>query len=153
MAGGAPALLPYSSLTLPQLCPIFNRMVEYLSAQLDNTFHAVSDPTRRAILKMLTNRQARVTEIAKSFPVSLNAISKHLKVLEQAGLIHREIKGRDHIFQLDPDPLKEASDWFASYRQFWEERLEAMERHIIRNRVRRKNHGRPRSRKRNNRHS
>jgi DNA-binding transcriptional ArsR family regulator len=115
-------------------------MVEYIPKHLDKTFHAVSDPTRRAILKMLSERQARVTEIAKSFPYSLNAVSKHLKVLEQAGLIHREIKGRDHICQLDPLPLQEASDWFAQYRQFWEERLDAMERHIILKRKRRENH-------------
>jgi DNA-binding transcriptional ArsR family regulator len=92
---------------------MFNHMVEHSFTQLDNTFHAVSDPTRRAILKMLSKRQARVTEIAKSFPYSLNAISKHLKVLEQAGLIRREIKGREHICQLDPSPLQEASNWFA----------------------------------------
>ncbi|HJZ11139.1 MAG TPA: metalloregulator ArsR/SmtB family transcription factor [Acidobacteriota bacterium] len=128
-------------------------MVEYRYTQLDNTFHAVSDPTRRAILKMLSERQARVTEIAKSFPYSLNAISKHLKVLEQAGLIRREIKGRDHFCQLDPAPLQEASDWFAFYRQFWEERLDAMERHIIMNRKRRKNHARTSTTKRDNRNS
>ena len=127
-------------------------MVEYIG-QLDNTFHAVADPTRRAILKMLSERQARVTEIAKSFPYSLNAISKHLKVLEQAGLIRREIKGRDHFCQLDSAPLQEASDWFAFYRQFWEERLDAMERYITRNRKRRKNHARTSTTKRDNRNS
>ena len=127
-------------------------MVEYIG-QLGNTFHAVADPTRRAILKMLSERQARVTEIAKSFPYSLNAISKHLKVLEQAGLIRREIKGRDHFCQLDPAPLQEASDWFAFYRQFWEERLDAMESYIITNRKRRKNRDRTRTTKRKNRNS
>ena len=127
-------------------------MVEY-SEQLDNTFHAVSDPTRRAILKMLSDRQARVTDIAKSFPHSLNAISKHLKVLEQAGLIRREIKGRNHICQLDPAPLQEASGWFAHYRQFWEERLDAMERHIIKSRRRRKVYAGTRRTKRNNRNT
>jgi DNA-binding transcriptional ArsR family regulator len=127
-------------------------MVEY-TIQLDNTFHAVSDPTRRAILKILSVRQARVTDIAKSFPYSLNAISKHLKVLEQAGLIRREIKGRDHICQLDPAPLQKASDWFTQYRQFWEERLEAMERHIIMKRNRRKTHARSNTTKRDHRNS
>ena len=127
-------------------------MVEYIE-QLDNTFHAVSDPTRRAILKMLSERQARVTDIAKSFPYSLNAISKHLKVLEQAGLIRREIKGRDHICQLDPAPLQEASDWFAHYRQFWEQRLDAMEQYIIQKRKRRKIRVRKSNPKRNNRNS
>ena len=127
-------------------------MVEYYK-QLDNTFHAVADPTRRAILRMLSDRQARVTEIAKSFPYSLNAISKHLKVLEQAGLIRREIKGRDHFCRLDPAPLQEASDWFAQYRLFWEERLDAMESYITRNRKRRKNHARTSTTKRDNRNS
>jgi DNA-binding transcriptional ArsR family regulator len=125
-------------------------MVEY-SEQLDHTFHAVADPTRRAILKILSEGRARVTEIAKSFPYSLNAISKHLKVLEQAGLIRREIKGRDHFCRLDPAPLQEASDWFASYQQFWEERLDAMESYITRNRKRRNNHAG--TTKRNNRNS
>jgi DNA-binding transcriptional ArsR family regulator len=128
-------------------------MVEYLSTQLDNTFRAVSDPTRRAILKMLSNRQARVTEIAKSFPYSLNAVSKHLKVLEQAGLIHREIKGRDHICRLDPAPLQEASDWFTFYRRFWEERLDAMEHRILMSKKRRKNHAATGRKKRKNRNS
>ena len=89
---------------------------------------------------MLSERQARVTEIAKHFPYSLNAISKHLMVLEQSGLIRREIKGREHFCQLLPASLLEASNWFAQYRQFWEERLAAMERHIIRNKKRRKKH-------------
>jgi DNA-binding transcriptional ArsR family regulator len=127
-------------------------MVEHFE-QLDNTFHAVSDPTRRAILKILSERQARVTDIAKSFPYSLNAISKHLKVLEQAGLIRREIRGRDHFCQLDPAPLQEASEWFAYYRQFWEQRLDAMEQYIIQKRKRRKNRVRTSSPKRNNRNS
>lgn len=102
---------------------------------------------------MLSERQARVTEIAKSFPYSLNAISKHLKVLEQAGLIRRKIKGREHICQLESAPLQEASNWFAPYRQFWEERLDAMERYIIKNRKRRKNRARTSTSKRNNRNS
>jgi len=104
-------------------------MVEYQNS-LDEVFGAIADPTRRAILQQLGENPARVTDIAKNFPVSLNAVSKHLMVLEQAGLIRREIQGREHLIQLDNRPLQEASRWLEA-RAFWNERLDALEAHIL----------------------
>ncbi len=110
---------------------------------LDRVFSAVADPTRRAILAALAQKPATVTEIAKPFPVSLNAISKHILVLERAGLIRREIVGREHHCRLDPEPLHKASAWLDHYRRFWEIRLDALERHIItRNKREKRSHGR-----------
>jgi DNA-binding transcriptional ArsR family regulator len=105
-------------------------MVEYQSDVLDHVFAAVADPTRRAILAALARKPATVTEIARSFPVSLNAISKHIKVLERAGLIRREVVGREHHCYLQPRPLHRANAWLEHYRGFWEARLVALERHV-----------------------
>ena len=108
-------------------------MVEYTnSAELDRVFFALADPTRRAILRALTRRPATINEIAKPFPVSLNAISKHVMVLENAGLVRREIRGREHHCRVDPRPLREANDWLEHYRQFWELRLDALELYVAR---------------------
>src|ERR1700737_551258 len=105
-------------------------MVEHQDS-LDMVFGAISDPTRRAILKQLGENPARVTDIARNFPISLNAVSKHLMVLEQAGLIRREIQGREHLIQLDGRPLREAFQWLAAASAFWDERLNALEAHVI----------------------
>jgi DNA-binding transcriptional ArsR family regulator len=109
-------------------------MVEYSSVALDDVFAAVADPTRRAILKHLGRRPARVTDIASRFPVSLNAVSKHLKVLERAGLIERQIIGREHTCKLNAQPLAEASLWMIEMQAFWEVPLDALEEHIIQKR-------------------
>jgi DNA-binding transcriptional ArsR family regulator len=102
-------------------------MVEYSRSDgLDLVFSALADPTRRAILRTLTLRPATINEIAKPFPVSLNAISKHVMVLERAGLLRREIKGRQHHCRIEPSPLRQADAWMAHYRQFWDERLDAL---------------------------
>jgi len=106
-------------------------MVEYQQvAQLDRVFSALADPTRRAILKSLTRRPATINEIAQPFPFSLNAISKHVMVLERAGLLRREIRGREHHCSLDPRPLGEANQWLDHYRQFWEQRMDALEIYV-----------------------
>ncbi len=102
-------------------------MVEYGSPRLDLTYAALSDPWRRAILARLTGGRARVTEIAAPFDISLNAVSKHLKVLERAGLVTRTVAGRDHWLSLAAEPLMEASGWIETYRAFWERRLDALE--------------------------
>jgi len=112
-------------------------MVEYNSHALDQVFVAVADPTRRAILDVLACGPARVTEIARPFPVSLNAVSKHIKTLERAGLIRREVLGREHYCYLEPRPLRQATDWLEHHRVFWEVRLDALERHIVAKRKRR----------------
>ena len=106
-------------------------MVEYLQAgELDRVFAALADPTRRTILKTLSRHPATINEIAKPFPVSLNAISKHVMVLERAGLVRREIKGREHHCRIEPNSLREASAWMDYYRQFWEQRMDALEIYV-----------------------
>ena len=108
-------------------------MVEHFqSAELDRIFSALADPTRRAILQALARHPATINEIAKPFPVSLNAISKHVMVLERAGLLRREIKGREHHCWIEPRPLREAEEWLDYYRQFWEERMDALEAYVAR---------------------
>jgi DNA-binding transcriptional ArsR family regulator len=113
------------------LCSILTRMGEPLETRLDQVFGAVADPTRRAILRRLGKSPARVTEIAKDFPISLNSVSKHLQVLERAGLLRREIRGREHVCTLNVQPLREASGWMEEVRTFWESRLDALERHLV----------------------
>jgi DNA-binding transcriptional ArsR family regulator len=105
-------------------------MVEHRSADLDQVFFAMADPTRRAILNELRKGPARVTEIARPFLVSLNAVSKHLMVLERAGLIEREIRGREHYCHLTAGPLHQAATWLSHYREFWEVRMDALEAHL-----------------------
>lgn len=99
------------------------------SQQLDATFAALADPTRRAILGRLAKGQASVAELARPFKMSQPAISKHLKVLERAGLISRGLDAQRRPRKLEAAPLKEATDWLEKYRQFWDEaysRLDAL---------------------------
>ncbi|HVW19725.1 MAG TPA: metalloregulator ArsR/SmtB family transcription factor [Opitutaceae bacterium] len=98
--------------------------------RLDHTLNAVSHPARRAMLARLAEGSARVTEIAAPFEMSLNAVSKHLKVLEAAGLIEREKRGRDHILALRAGPLRQVSAWVHEYERFWTERLDRLEAHF-----------------------
>lgn len=98
---------------------------------LTNTFHALAHPIRREILALLIRvEKTTVLEIAAHFKISLNGISKHLKVLESAGLMKREISGRTHYCSVQTQPLDEAEVWIAHYRQFWHERLDALERFL-----------------------
>jgi DNA-binding transcriptional ArsR family regulator len=102
-------------------------MVKYTrSGSLDATFAALSDPTRRRILGLLTGAELRVTEVAKHFSVSLPAVSKHLRVLENAGLIKRKRDGRVHRLRLDAKPMGDAAAWIEHYRNFWEVRFDAL---------------------------
>jgi len=102
-------------------------MVEYKQSRLDGVFNALCDPTRRAILARLTDAEARVTDIAGDFPMSLNSISKHIRMLERAGLVRRSVVGREHRLSLNAAPLAEASAWIEHYRRFWESRLAALD--------------------------
>ena len=114
-------------------------MGEYRSEGLDGVFNALSDPTRRAILARLSGLEAaRVTEIAAQFPISLNSVSKHIRMLERAGLVRRSVIGRDHQLSLNAAPLAEAQAWIESYRSFWEERLAALESYVISRKGKRK---------------
>src|SRR6185436_16855114 len=106
-------------------------MGEYKSTRLDGVFNALCDPTRRAILARLTDSDARVTDIAADFPISLNSISKHIRMLERAGLLRRSVKGRDHVLSLDAAPLSDAAAWIEHYRRFWEGRLAALDAYVI----------------------
>jgi DNA-binding transcriptional ArsR family regulator len=112
-------------------------MVEYTEARLSRTFGALADPTRRAILLRLRGGSRRVTDLAAPFDISLNAVSKHLKLLERAELVRREVRGREHYVSLDAAPLNEATNWTAHYREFWERRLDALQALIESRRSRR----------------
>ncbi len=105
-------------------------MGERQSAALDGIFNALCDPTRRAILARLAHAEARVTDIASEFPISLNSISKHIRMLERAGLVRRSIVGRDHVLSLDAAPLAAAADWIEHYRRFWDARLAALDEFV-----------------------
>ena len=105
-------------------------MGEYKSVRLDGVFNALRDPTRRAILARLTDADARVTDIAGAFPISLNSVSKHIRMLERAGLLRRSIVGRDHVLTLNAAPLGEAQAWIEEYRRFWEGRLAALDTYV-----------------------
>ena len=102
-------------------------MVEYSEESLTRIYAALADPTRRSILSRLQQQELRVTELAEPFVMSLNAVSKHIRVLEEAGLVRREVHGRDHYLSLNATPLQEAAAWLESYRQFWTDRLAHLE--------------------------
>ncbi len=85
---------------------------------------------RRAILDRLRSGEARVTDVAREFPVSLAAVSKHIRVLEAAGLLRREVRGREHLLSVDPTPLLEAGSWISGYHAFWQERADALAAHL-----------------------
>jgi len=94
---------------------------------LDDTLLALADPTRRAILARLSAGEARVTELAKPFPISLNSVSKHIRLLERADLVRRRRAGREHILSINPQPLDEAAAWIAETRAIWVHRLELLD--------------------------
>ena len=102
-------------------------MVEQKTAQLDSVFHALGDATRRRMLRELARDERTVGELAKPFAISLAAASKHIKALENAGLIRREVRGRTHLCRLNPRPLANAHEWLSFYEQFWTDRLDALE--------------------------
>ena len=101
-------------------------MVKYSSSTLNRTFAALADPTRRRILAHLARGEQRVTDLARPHAISLPAVSKHLRVLEKAGLLRRRRYGRVHEMQLDAKPLKQAAQWVEEYRKFWEGSLDRL---------------------------
>jgi DNA-binding transcriptional ArsR family regulator len=106
---------------------IFNNMVELHEAQLSAVFHALGDITRRRMLRLLADGEHTVGQLAEPFHMSLAAASKHIKALESAGLIRREVRGRIHLCQLNAGPLAAADEWLAYYERFWHERLDRLE--------------------------
>jgi DNA-binding transcriptional ArsR family regulator len=106
----------------------FNHVVELSdSRHLDSVFHALGDATRRRMLRELSEGARTVSQLAGPFDMSLAAASKHIKTLEGAGLIRREVRGRTHVCHLDPGPLANAKDWLAFYERFWTGRLDTLE--------------------------
>ena len=100
-------------------------------AMLDQVYGALADPTRRAILTVLAEGEINVGSLADRFPMSLNGVSKHVKVLERAGLVERTVRGREHRLRLNAEPLREASSWLEHYRAFWDARLSALEAFLL----------------------
>jgi DNA-binding transcriptional ArsR family regulator len=105
-------------------------MVKYTSKVLNRTFSALADPTRRRILAHLSHGDKCVTRLARSHDMSLPAVSKHLRVLEKAGLLRRRRYGRVHEMQLDARPLKQAAQWVEVYRKFWEGSLDRLANYL-----------------------
>jgi DNA-binding transcriptional ArsR family regulator len=94
---------------------------------LDDTLVALADPTRRAILQRLSRGEARVTEVAEPFDISLNSVSKHIRILERAELVKRRVVGREHFLAFNPAPMESAAEWIERHRTFWTQRLDALE--------------------------
>ena len=105
-------------------------MVKYSSPSLNRTFAALADPTRRRILECLARGNCCVTDLAKPHRMSLAAISKHLRVLEEAGLIRRRRRGRLHELKLEAEPMQSVQQWIETYRHFWEASLERLDRYL-----------------------
>jgi len=103
-------------------------MVEFQAARLDTVFHALGDATRRRMLRELAEGERTVGELARPFAISLAAASKHIKALESAGLIRREVRGRTHLCRLDAEPLAGAHEWLSRYERFWTSRLDTLDR-------------------------
>lgn len=98
-----------------------------MNPALDDTLLGLADPTRRAILERLAHGEARVTELAAPFTLSLNAISKHIRMLERAGLVRREVRGREHFLSVNPEPLEDVAVWIAAQRALWKQRLRTLD--------------------------
>jgi DNA-binding transcriptional ArsR family regulator len=105
-------------------------MANNMNDQITSTFAALADPTRRAILARLSLGETSVTELAAPFEMSMPAVSRHLKVLERAGLISRGREAQWRPCKLNPKPLKEAAEWLEEYRQFWEQRFDRLEEYL-----------------------
>ncbi|RWK54641.1 metalloregulator ArsR/SmtB family transcription factor [Mesorhizobium sp.] len=103
-------------------------MVELETPQIDAVFHALGDATRRHMLRDLAVGERTVSQLAEPFAMSLAAASKHIKTLENAGLIRREVRGRTHLCRLEPGPLASAHQWLGFYERFWTNRLDVLER-------------------------
>jgi DNA-binding transcriptional ArsR family regulator len=102
-------------------------MVLQQSAVLDGIFHALADPTRRAMLRSLAGGERNIGELATPFSMSFAAVSKHVRVLEGAGLVHRRIEGRSHICRIAAEPLRAAEEWLRFYEGFWSGKLDELE--------------------------
>ncbi len=120
-------------------------MVELQTSKLDAVFHALGDATRRSMLRDLAISERTVGELAQPYAMSLAAASKHIKALEQAGLVVREVRGRTHLCRLDPGPLASAHEWLGVYERFWTGRLDILERLLREDDARKSNTPKPAS--------
>jgi DNA-binding transcriptional ArsR family regulator len=111
-------------------------MVQYHPTKIDRVAAAISDPTRRAIIERLARGPALVSDIAAPFPMSLTGFCKHVKVLEQAGLIKRIRSGRSNTLQLSPEPMRVVTRWILKYEEFWNARLNQLEKFFTTNKER-----------------
>ena len=102
-------------------------MVSRYPASLDAVFHALADPTRRAMLRTLTSGERNISELAAPFAMSFVAASKHVRVLEAAGLVSRRIAGRSHLLRIEPAPLAAADEWLRFYERYWTEWFDALD--------------------------
>ena len=118
-----------------------------IQAKLDQTMMALADPTRRAILTHLSRKEARVTEIARPFDMSLNAVSKHILILERAHLVRRRRQGREHFLSVNTEPLDEAAHWIDEYRRTWEQRLDRLGEYLTELQTKEKNDRQSKERK------
>jgi DNA-binding transcriptional ArsR family regulator len=125
-----PTNLYATSLTNTSAIARADTMSAPTNQSLDATFHALAHPVRRAIVAQLAEESATILEIAGHFDLSLNGVSKHIKVLEQAGLLQRNVQGRTHQCSLDTTRLREAGAWIDDYRPYWERRLDALARFL-----------------------
>jgi DNA-binding transcriptional ArsR family regulator len=102
-------------------------MVEDQNQHLDHLFHALANTTRREIVGMLAKRPHHISELVPRFDMSLAAVSKHIQSLERAGLVDRQVVGRNHVCSLNADALSEAFEWLGAYERFWQDRIDALE--------------------------
>ena len=117
-------------ISVPYQLTTFNRTVKHLLMEaLSSTLLAISDPTRRAIVERLARGPARISDVAEPFPMSLAAVSKHVKVLEAAGLVRRTRQGREHTLELDGAPLRAITEWTA---RFWNAHVDRLEAYLAR---------------------
>src|SRR5437016_5533901 len=115
----------YSPVEYQNTIDIVNTMVER-SATLGRTYAALADPTRRALLVALRNGRARISDLARPLPMSFAGVSRHVGVLEDAGLIRREVRGREHWLTVEEDGLREAEEWISEQSAFWAKRADAL---------------------------
>jgi DNA-binding transcriptional ArsR family regulator len=108
-----------------------NNSISHDNAQLNLIFSALSDPTRRAMLLKLADKEQSIADLSSPFNISKSAVTKHVKVLEKAGLLRRTIDGRTHHCRLAVDPLHAASDWMAFYQKFWHTKLDALDSYLL----------------------
>ncbi len=114
-------------LTISESCVILNHMVLQNPTSLDRVFHALADPTRRAMLRSLAAGQRTIGELAAPFSMSFAGASKHVRVLEAAGLVRRKVEGRSHVCWIEPAPLAAATEWLRFYEGFWTDQFDALD--------------------------